>query len=500
MSVESKRTRPKLHLISLGCTKNLVDSEVMLGRLSLCELTDEIEQADIIIINTCGFIHAAKQESIQTILEAANARKSGALLVVSGCLSERYAGELECEIPEIDMIIGVRDYGRIDTLLEQKGFSLPKFSAGFSNGLARQNPLQNLAQNAMPKAPKATLSAKTPANTLSNTSAKIVASSERVFLASERDWRVISGSRLHAYIKLSEGCNQRCSFCAIPSFKGKLQSRSIDSILKEIENLAARGFVDFSFIAQDSSSYLLDSGRSDGLVELIAAIDRQNIAQNARIHYLYPTSTSPALIEAIVNSPIVQNYFDMPIQHIADPMLKRMRRNHTGAQVREQLSLMRQAPNAFIRSTFIVGHPGESEAEFAELEAFLGEGIFDRVNLFAFSSEEGTLAHTMSEKIPAKITNKRLNSLRALLDSQGIFTRLKDSVLEAFIESTSAVSEHLYSARDRRWGLEIDGEILINDSELDRAIEPGLYQVQITQVKDSMLIGKVLKSLQSFAR
>lgn len=471
--------RPKLHLISLGCTKNLVDSEVMLGRLRLCELVDSITQADVIIINTCGFIQAAKQESIQTILEAANARKSGALLVVSGCLSERYASELEQEIPEIDLIIGVRDYGRIDALLEQKGFSLPRFSiaptsANTSNAL--QNPAQNLAKNP----------------------AKILSSHDKVFLASERDERVISGSRIHAYIKLAEGCNQRCSFCAIPSFKGKLQSRSIDSILQEVENLAAQGFVDFSFIAQDSSSYLQDMGQTNGLIQLIHALDRQNIAKNARIHYLYPTSTSPALIEAIIASPIVQNYFDMPIQHIADPMLKRMRRNHTKAQVLEQLSLMRQAPNAFIRSTFIVGHPGESEAEFAELEAFLAGGIFDRVNLFAFSSEEGTLAHTMSEKVPVKTTNKRLSTLRALLQSQDTFTKLKGSMLEAFIESKSSVSEHFYSARDRRWGLEIDGEILINESEIE-SIDTGLYQVQITEVKDSILIGKALARLQSFA-
>lgn len=467
--------RPKLHLISLGCTKNLVDSEVMLGRLRACELVDSIAQADVVIINTCGFIQAAKQESIQTILEAANARKSGALLVVSGCLSERYANELEQEIPEIDLIIGVRDYGRIDALLEQKGFSLPRFSIAPTSANTA-NTLKNPPQNP----------------------AKILSSHDSVFLASERDERVISGSRIHAYIKLSEGCNQRCSFCAIPSFKGKLQSRSIDSILQEVENLAAQGFVDFSFIAQDSSSYLQDMGQTDGLIQLIHALDRQNIAKNARIHYLYPTSTSPALIETIIASPIVQNYFDMPIQHIADPMLKRMRRNHTKAQILKQLSLMRQAPNAFIRSTFIVGHPGESEMEFAELEEFLAEGIFDRVNLFAFSSEEGTLAHTMSEKIPTKTTNKRLNTLRALLQSQDTFTKLKGSMLEAFIESKSAISEHFYSARDRRWGLEIDGEILINDSEVE-SIDTGLYQVQITEVKDSMLIGKVLTRLQSFA-
>lgn len=469
--------RPLLHLISLGCTKNLVDSEVMLGRLGACEISDDIARADVIIINTCGFIQAAKQESIQTILEAANARKKGALLVVSGCLSERYATELEQEIPEIDLIIGVRDYAKIDTLLEQKGFSLPRFFAA-------------------PSAP--------PSPKLAPLESKILSSSDKVFLADETHKRVIANSRLHAYIKLSEGCNQLCSFCAIPSFKGKLQSRPIASILREVESLAKQGFVDFSFIAQDSSSYLRDQGQADGLIQLIKALDTQNIAQNARIHYLYPTTTSPKLIEAMISSPIVQNYFDMPLQHIADDMLKRMRRNHTSTQARELLRLMKEAPNAFLRSTFIIGHPGESEGEFAQLQEFLEEGVFDCVNLFAFSSEEGTLAHTMSGIVPTKTTNARLKILQKLLAKQAKerAKALQGARVQAFIESKSAVSEYFYSARDHRWGLEIDGEILIN--ELDPSLEvqvdssglaPGLYEVQITQAKDTMLLGSALRKL-----
>lgn len=468
--------RPLLHLISLGCTKNLVDSEVMLGRLSACEISDEIAQADVIIINTCGFIHAAKQESIQTILEAANARKNGALLVVSGCLSERYAKELEQEIPEIDLIIGVRDYAKIDTLLEQKGFVLPRF---YTTPSAPDRPKQVPLES------------------------KILSSSDKVFLADEKHKRVIANSRLHAYIKLAEGCNQHCSFCAIPSFKGKLQSRSIESILQEVENLSKEGFVDFSFIAQDSSSYLRDRGQSEGLTQLIKALDAQNLAKNARIHYLYPTTTSPKLIEAMIDSPIVQNYFDMPIQHIANSMLKRMRRNHTSAQVLELLNLMKSAPNAFLRSTFIVGHPGESEREFEELREFLAQGVFDRVNLFAFSSEEGTLAHTMSGTIPTKVINARLAILQKLLVKQTKerAKALQGTKMQAFIESKSAVSEYFYSARDRRWGLEIDGEILINEIALDSspvdssALASGLYEVQITQTKDTMLLGSVVRSL-----
>ncbi|MDY3113245.1 MAG: radical SAM protein, partial [Helicobacter sp.] len=194
----------KLHLISLGCTKNLVDSEVMLGKLSDYENTQDLSEADVVIINTCGFIEAAKQESVQTILDALESKKDNAILVASGCLSERYAKELKQEIPEIDIITGVGDYDKIDLLLEER-----------------------------------------------KSGKKIVRSKNGVFLASETNKRVISGSRIHAYIKLGEGCNQKCSFCAIPSFKGKLHSRTLESTLKEVRNLVAQGFSDFSFISQD---------------------------------------------------------------------------------------------------------------------------------------------------------------------------------------------------------------------------------------------------------
>ena len=210
----------KLHLISLGCTKNLVDSEVMLGKLSEYENTQEIKEADVVIVNTCGFIEAAKTESIQTILEALNNKKENAILVASGCLSERYAKELKEEIPEIDIITGVGDYDKIDLMIEKR-----------------------------------------------KKGEKILSNANGVFLANENDKRIISGSKIHAYIKLSEGCNQKCSFCAIPSFKGKLHSRTLESTLKEVQNLAQKGFSDFTFISQDSSSYLRDLGIKDGIIK-----------------------------------------------------------------------------------------------------------------------------------------------------------------------------------------------------------------------------------------
>ena len=539
MSESSQQTNPKLHLISLGCTKNLVDSEVMLGRLQEYELTPHIAQADIIIINTCGFIQSAKQESIQTILNAAKQKSKNAILVVSGCLSERYQKELEEQMPEIDILIGVRDYDKIDTFLAQKGFAFAtsahttktkntpahistNLSTNANNDRKAQgahilqslqppNP-QNLKTPPNSTTPQNLKSLQNPQSPISrniaiknfsttnssatNSTTKNFSTNNKVFLATESDKRVITGSSIHAYIKLSEGCNQSCSFCSIPSFKGKLQSRSIESILKEIELLSAQGFRDFSFIAQDSSSYLRDFGLKDGLSALIKAIDSQNIAKNARIHYLYPSTTSPKLIESIIDSPIIQNYFDMPIQHISDSMLKRMKRGGGKKDILQLIALMKQAPNAFLRSTFIIGHPGESEREFEELCDFVREGLFHQLNLFAFSSEEGTLADMMEDKIPAKTTNARLNTLNKSLKAQNKSqnTALKGQILEVILEGKSAISEFFYSARDRKWGVEIDGEILINDTHISN-LTPGFYQAQITDYKQNLLFGTILKSL-----
>ena len=348
----------KLHLISLGCTKNLVDSEVMLGALREYKITDEVSEADVIIVNTCGFISAAKQESINTILEASSKRKEGALLVASGCLSERYHKELLEEMPEIDIITGVGDYDKINEMIEKK------------KGLL----------------------------------------SHQVFL-SENSERVITGSKIHAYVKLSEGCNQSCSFCSIPSFKGKLHSRSIQSAIKEVNALCERGYEDFSFVAQDSSSYLRDLGEKKGLIHFIDTLDKESKARSARILYLYPSTTTLELIEKIVSSKIVQNYFDMPIQHISESMLKRMKRGVGREEHIKLLRAMRETPNSFVRTTVIVGHPQESEEEFNELCEFIKEFRFDAINVFAYSSEEGTSAYEMEGHIPSKVINSRIAKL-----------------------------------------------------------------------------------------
>ena len=497
----------KLHLVSLGCNKNLVDSEIMLGRLQNYELTDEPASADVMIVNTCGFIASAKQESIRTILKLSEQKKSGALLVVTGCLMQRYKDELMRELPEVDIFSGVGDYDKIDEMILKK-----------QNLFSPQTYLQS------------------PALTSS---------------------RVITGSNYHAYVKISEGCNQKCSFCAIPSFKGRLKSRSIEDIEAEVRSLVARGFYDFSFIAQDSSSFGRDLRRSnkggsnfkgsegelnfagfrDGqnsddsnggaadkisaqgrltrgkgsseenasdeiadewgadLVALIKRIEKIKGVKVARVLYLYPTSTDERLIRTIVDSPVFANYFDMPIQHINDKMLSLMKRGASAARIKELLNLMRAAPNSFLRTGVIVGHPGETDVEFDELCDFLQEFKFDRISAFAYSKEEDTASFAMPQ-IPARTISRRLNKIekitREAIDSS--MRTLVGKKIPLIIEGASSEGEFFYGAKPLAWDKDIDGEILINESCVQNLKVGGLYECEITEFAGDRLLARVLRS------
>jgi len=432
---------PKLHLISLGCNKNLVDSEIMLGRLQNYDITDNISDADVIIVNTCGFIKSAKEESIQTILEMHEARKNGSLLVVTGCLMQRYKDELIKELPEVDLFTGVADYDKIDEIILKK---------------------QNLF------------------------------SPETYLQANEE--RVITGSNYHAYIKISEGCNQKCSFCAIPTFKGKLKSRSLENIINEVKNLVKKGYYDFSFLSQDSSSYMRDQGISDGLVNLIDEIEKIKGVRSARILYLYPSTTSKELISRIIASPIFHNYFDMPIQHISENMLKIMKRGSGAKKIKELLNLMRNAKNSFLRTGVIVGHPGESEEDFDELCEFLEEFKFDRISAFAYSKEEDTASFEM-EQIPAKIISKRLSKIEKIT-KKAINESLQKELgkqIYASLEGISSEGEMFYAAKKDIWDKDIDGEILINESDVKELEIGSLYLCEVTGVVDQKLVATIIK-------
>lgn len=431
----------KLHIVSLGCTKNLVDTEVMMGKLQNFTLTDDQEEADVIIVNTCGFIDAAKQESINTVLNLHDTRKEDSVLVMAGCLSERYKEELAKDMPEVDIFTGVGDYDKIDELLVEK-------KSRFS---------------------------------------------EAVYLIDGAE-RVVTGSTYHAYIKLSEGCNQTCSFCAIPSFKGKLNSRTLDSIAKEVEGLVKKGYWDFSFVSQDSSSYLRDQNVKDGLSLLIQRIELIEGVKSARILYLYPSTTTIALLKNIAKSEIFHNYFDMPIQHINDDMLRIMKRGFGKKQTLELLDFMKSLPNSFIRTSFIVGHPQETQEMFDEMCEFASRFGFDRINVFSYSDEETTQAHEMSEKIPTKIINKRAEILGKIASTctQESLKKEIGKEIEIVIDGESEEHEYLLSAKKLIWAPEIDGEIYVNDRTSDEELEFGkIYKAKVTDMVGNILTATV---------
>ena len=434
----------KLHLVSLGCTKNLVDSEVMLGRLKEYEITDDNTQADVIIVNTCGFIDAAKEESINTVLNLHDARKKDSILVMSGCLTERYKEELQADMPEIDIFTGVGDYEKIDELIASKQSTF----------------------------------------------------SPEVYLATETSGRVITGSKYHAYIKIAEGCNQACSFCAIPSFKGKLHSRSLSSIVKEVESLAKQGFHDFSFISQDSSSYGRDMDLKDGLRDLIKEVEAVKGVNSARILYLYPSTTTFELIDAIADSTVFQTYYDMPIQHIEDNVLRTMKRGFGEVKTMELLEYMKSKPNAFIRTSVIAGHPGESEESFEKLCTFMEDFGFDRFNTFHYSNEETTTAYNM-DQVSQDVIDERAERLGDIAESSTLHSleNMVGKTLHLVVDGESDEHEYLLSARPLSWAVDIDGEIYINDTS-DLPVEYGkVYEAKITELVGTQLLATLIKAI-----
>ena len=345
--------KQKLNLISLGCAKALVDSEKLIGALKKTnyDITDNPEDADTMIINTCGFIDMARQESIDTILQATELKKKGTLdrLVVMGCLSERYPKELSKDIPEVDYFFGSNDHVKIMQLLTGKEFS----------------------------------------------------QDDPIFL------RSILTPQHYAYIKIAEGCDNGCSFCSIPIMRGLQKSRSIDSIMWEAEKLSDQGVKELLIIAQDTTSYGWDLKPKQYLNNLVEELDRLDF-EWIRIHYAHPAHLSRKIIQSIADANNVCSYLDMPIQHASDPILKSMRRGLNAEGIKKRIQLLRDAVQDIkIRSTLIVGYPGETEEDFEKLSSFIEEVRFDRLGVFTYSEEEGTLAEALKDDIPQAVKNDR---------------------------------------------------------------------------------------------
>jgi len=416
---------PKVGMVSLGCPKNLVDSEVLLGILARqgYELTSRPDQADIIIVNTCSFIAPAKQESINTILEMAEYKKSGATrkLVVAGCLVERYRQEILKEIPEVDFVIGTNELERV---LEACGDSGDRRSAG------------------VPAEP---------------------------YLYHEFTPRLLSTPSYSAYLKIAEGCDHPCSFCVIPQMRGRFRSRRFASVIREAENLAQQGVREITIVGQDTTSYGEDLGLRDGLAALLRELGRIPELVWVRFLYCYPNRLTEALIAAVAETPKVAKYFDIPLQHASGPVLRRMRRGSNGRQFLRMLEKIRAAMpgGVALRTSFIAGFPGETEGDFQALADFVAAAEFDHLGVFLYSNEEGSGSFALPNPVPPQVARRRQRQLMALQRkiSQRKLRRMVGESLPVLVEGRSEETELLFQARSERQAPGIDGSVLINDFE-----------------------------------
>ncbi len=441
----------KIGLISLGCSKNLVDSENILGFLINkrgFELVEDLSIADIIVVNTCAFIGDAKEESIEAILEAAQYKQNGSLkkIIVAGCLSERYRDELIKEIPEIDAVMGTGDIDKIgeivDSIFDDK---------------------------------------------------KPVVVGSQDFLPNSHTERVLTTYPHTAYLKISEGCDKRCTYCIIPSLRGDLRSRSIEDIVEEARNLAKSGVKELNLLAQESTEYGLDNYKEKALAKLLKELVKVEGIEWIRTYYMYPNSITDELIEVMKNEPKICKYFDVPIQHISDEILQKMARAKSGDYIRSILGRIRGAiPDAVIRTTVIVGFPGETEEQFEELKDFIEEFKFDYVGVFKYSREEDTVAYSLPNQVPEEIKEKRWAELTNL--QADIAERKNEQFIgqevEVMIDGVSSESEYMLEGRTRGQALEIDGKVLTNDGT---AKAGDIVKVKIEQNFQYDFIGPIIE-------
>ncbi len=447
----------KVGFVSLGCPKNLVDSEVMMGQLKSggYEITSNESDADVIVVNTCGFIESAKQESIGAILDATRLKSEGKAkrIVVAGCLVERYRDDLIKELPEVDAFIGTNQINDI---------------------LKASDEAENFKDLALP----------------------VIGNKSATYIYDEMTPRLRATDSHTAFIKIAEGCDRPCAFCSIPGMRGSFRSRRFGSILKEAEDLAAQGVKEVVLIAQDSSRYGEDLGEIDALAKLVRSLGEIKDLEWIRVMYAYPTHISDAFLNAIAETPKVVKYLDMPLQHASRNVLRLMKRGGNRESLEKLIRRVRERiPGITIRTTFITGFPGETEEDFEELMTFVRNCSFDNVGVFTYSDEEGTAAYDLPNKVDAKTAKQR----RArLMKEQAKISKRKNlskigNVYRVLFEGNSPESDLLWHGRLEGQAQEIDGYILINDAPEE--LEPQIgafYNVKITEAHNYDLIGEII--------
>jgi len=446
---------PKVGFVSLGCPKNLVDSEVMMGILARdgYELTPRADEAEILVVNTCSFIESAQKESIDTILEMAEHKKFGAAkkLIVAGCLVERYRDQILAQVPEVDAVVGT---GEVERILEAVHGDL----------------------RVLPAEPPA-------------------------FLYHDLTPRILTTPKHAAYIKIAEGCDHPCTFCIIPQLRGKFRSRRFESVLREAENLAAAGTREITLIGQDTTSYGEDLGLRDGLAQLLAALAGVDELLWVRFLYAYPNRVTQKLLDTLAAHPRLAKYMDMPLQHASRNMLARMKRGSHGDAFLKLLERIRATiPGVSLRTSFIVGFPGETEADFDELCDFVRAGQFDWLGVFEYSDVDNASSFVLDAKVDPKIVTDRRNRLMALQKkiSRERLRAWKGRTEIALLEGPSKDNPLVWEARLQGMAPEIDGKVYLTDIELpdgQLADTGDAARVEITKTDAYDLIGRVVELL-----
>jgi ribosomal protein S12 methylthiotransferase len=447
---------PKIGFLSLGCPKNLLDSEVMMGILARhgYELTPRAGDADVLVVNTCSFIEAAQQESVNTILEMAEYKKFGRAqrLIVTGCLVERFREQIREQIPEVDAVIGTSDIEHIVTAVQ---------------GEARPA----IAPAQLP-----------------------------VFLYHEAMPRVLSTPRHAAYIKIAEGCDHPCAFCIIPQLRGKFRSRRFESVIREAENLAAAGVREVTLIGQDTTSYGEDLGLRDGLPALLDRLAGVESLAWVRFLYAYPNRVTQRLLDTLAEHPRLVKYLDMPLQHASRNVLARMKRGSSGDAFLRLIERIRATiPGVMLRTSFIAGFPGETDADFRELADFVRAAEFDWMGVFAYSDVDSAASHALSDKVDSKLIAERRNKLMSIQRriSARRLRRFQGRKVEALVEGPSKDNELVWEARLEGMAPEIDGKLYLTDLEPPAGGRPALpgdmVTVEIAETHDYDLVGRVVE-------
>jgi len=481
---EAVLERPRVGFVSLGCPKNLVDSEVMMGMLDQAgaELTNRPETADILVVNTCSFIDKAKQESIDTILQMARHKLSGKAqkLIVAGCLVERYRDEIRKNMPEVDAVVGT---GELDAILAAAGLAAPpqqpQLFSILPSGTSRPEGDLRESQGRFAREQWEGAQAKLPQ-----------------YLNDHTTPRLLATQKSSAYIKIAEGCDHPCSFCVIPNLRGKFRSRRFESVVAEAERLVAQGVRELTLIGQDTTCYGEDLGMKDGLAQLLDTLARIPDLKWLRFLYAYPNKVTGRLLETIAQHDNICKYLDMPLQHAAGPVLKSMRRGGNADIFLKTLERVRSTvPNVAIRSTFIAGFPGETEADFAVLSDFVCAARLDWMGVFSYSDEEGSGAFGLGDKVPARTIEARRRSLMRLQQTISRKSRAGQvgRRVELLVEGPSEETPLLWEGRTEHHAPEIDGKVYINDFGPFEQLTPGqFYQCEITEAQDYDLVGRIV--------